>query len=203
MNEEVSLPIPQYPPFTLRSSLIDKDPVIWVHILEGYIDLFYYLMEGNFQYLNLKSKQLLYQFLKSYLHETYGEDNKIFSLGSINVDIQNNEKRLKQLVFQTIKLYSLLKFNLIGELIYYFIGIYVNKNNSTVRGLVDGTFKSKFNDNKKSGNISSIKSVQGYIEKSIMNGKFSQTDLQILSMLLGQSINSSKTTFSLSGNSKN
>lgn len=202
MSQEVSLPIPQYPPFTLRSSLIDKDPVIWVHILEGYISLFHYLMEGNFQFLNLKSKQLLYQFLKSYLKETYGEENKIFSLGSINVDIQNNEKQLKQLVFHTIKLYSLLKFNLIGESIWHFIGIYINKNNSTVRGLLDGTFKSKFNDNKKSGNISSIKSVQGYIEKSLMNGKFTQSDMQTLSALLGQSVNSGKTTFSLSGNQK-
>ncbi|EGV61774.1 hypothetical protein CANTEDRAFT_108045, partial [Yamadazyma tenuis ATCC 10573] len=196
MSQEINLPIPTYPPFTLRSSLIDKDPVIWVHLLEGYVKLFQFLADGNFQYLTIKSKQQLYQFLKSYLFETFDEENKIFSLGAINVDIQKNEAELKKMVFNAIRLYSLLKFNLIGESIWYFIGIYVNKNHTVVRGLVDGSFKSKLNDNKKSGNISSIGSVHSHLEKLILNGKFTEKDLTTLSVLLGQSI-STKTIVNL------
>lgn len=202
MSDSLTVPIPSYPPFTLRSSLIDKDPVIWVHLLEAYIKLFEYLMEDNFKYLSVKSKQQLYQFLKSYLSETFDEESKIFSLGAINPDIRNNEQELKEIIFQFIKTYSILKMNLIGESIWYFIGIYVNKNNSIVRGLVDGNFKSRLNDNKKSGKISSINSVQTYLQQKISKGKFTKKDLNVLSMLLGQSI-SSKTTVNLSDGNQN
>lgn len=198
MSEEVSIQIPSFPPFTLRSSLIDKDPVIWVHLLESYIKLFSYLINDNFQYLSIKSKQQLFQFLKNYLFEIYGEKSKIFSLGAINPDIRENERILKEVVFHFIKTYSILKLNLIGESIWYFIGIYIDGNQSTVRGLVDGSYKSKLNDNKKSGKISSISSVHTYLQKKIMNGNFTSDDLTILSQLLGQSINKS-TTVDLKG----
>lgn len=197
------IPIPAYPPFTLRSSLIDKDPVIWVHLLEAYITLFHHLVSSgeNFTHLTVKSKQQLYEFFKKYLHETYDEENKIFSLGAINTDITKNEAFLKQIVFYTIKLYSILKLNLVNELIWDFIGIYVSNNASTVRGLVDGSFKSKYNDNKKSGNISSIGSVQNHLQKKLLNGDFSGKDKTILLNLLGQCL-SSKTTINLSNSTK-
>lgn len=201
-QDNLSIPIPSYPPFTLRSSLIDKDPVIWVHLLEGYIRLFQYLIEDNFKFLTVKSKQQLYQFLKCYLFETFDEESKIFSLGAVNPDIRHNEQELKHLVFQFIKTYSIVKLNLIGESIWYFIGIFVNKNNSVVRGLVDGSFKSKLNDNKKSGKISSISSVQKYLQQKISKRDFTDKDLNILSMLLGQSI-SSKTKINLNDGHQN
>lgn len=135
--------------------------------------------------------------IKTYLYETYDEDSKIFSLGAINPDIKSNEARLKHLIFHFIKTYSILKVNLTGDSIWYFIGIYIQGNYSTVRGLVDGSFKSKLNDNKKSGNINCISSVQSHLHRIITEGKFNTKELNVLSLLLGQCITTKYTTVNL------
>ncbi|KAG7661451.1 uncharacterized protein J8A68_005029 [[Candida] subhashii] len=193
----IYIPIPHYPPFKLRSSLIDKDPVIWVHLLEAYIKLIEYLLDPNSAKLSVKSQQQLQLFLKVFLSETCEEETKIFSLGAINPDIKQNTTILRVYVFQLIKNYSFVKLNLTGEAIWHFVRIYGKTNINTVRGLVDGTYKSKFNDNKKSGNISTIGSVQKHLETLIINGKLSQDDLECLSTLLGQHTASVKTTVSI------
>ncbi|KGQ89315.1 hypothetical protein MEM_02192 [Candida albicans L26] len=199
-EDTIYIPIPHYPPFKLRSSLIDKDPVIWVHLLEAYIHLMTVLLDPETPKLNVKSQQQLQLFLKIFLFETCEEETKIFSLGAINPDIKKNTSILKAYVFQLIKKYSFVKLNLTGEAIWNFTKIYAPKNISTVRGLIDGTFKSEFNDNKKSGNISSISPVQKHLDLIVTNGKFTKTeDLVILSMLLGQ--NTTRTsTFSMGSN---
>lgn len=203
----IYIPIPHYPPFKLRSSLIDKDPVIWVHLLEAYINLFKFLIspESQVKRLNVKSQQQLQLFLKVFLFETSEETSKIFSLGAINPDITTNTTILRAYVFQLIKSYSFVKLSLTGESIWHFITIYAKNNASTVRGLVDGTFKSKYNDNKKSGNISSISSVHKYLEGLISNGQFKQADLTTLSYLLGQhtSAGAKTKTFNISGANSN
>lgn len=199
MAEENSryIPIPQFPPFKLRSSLIDKDPVIWVHLLEAYIRLFQFLVaSGNSNTLSVKSQQQLQIFLKVYLAETADESTRIFSLGNINPDIKKNTSILRSYVFQYIKTHSIVKAKLSGESVWNFIRIYVQGNSSMVRGLVDGSYQSVFNDNKKSGNISCIGLVQTYLESLITNNKFTAEDLTTLSYLLGQytkSINKSNT----------
>ncbi|RCK67277.1 CUE domain-containing protein 3 [Candida viswanathii] len=198
-NEAVYIPIPHYPPFKLRSSLIDKDPVIWVHLLEGYIRLMQFLLDVNSPKLTVKSQQQLQLFLKNFLLETSEEESKIFSLGAINPEIKTNTLTLKVYVFQVIKNYSFVKLSLTGEAIWKFARIYTEKNINVVRGLIDGSFKSKFNDNKKSGNISSISSVQKYLDTLIKNGSFTHEDLTCLSLLLGQ--NTTKTsTFAMGSN---
>ena len=198
--QELRIPIPEYPSFKLRSSLIDKDPVIWVHLLEGYIRLFQVLCQPKDLKLAIKSQQELYQFLRVYLRETNNESSQIFSLGSINPDIKANTATLRVLVFHFIKLSSFVKCNLLGQSAWEFISIYVGKNCSTVRQLVDGSFKSKLNDNKKSGTISSIGIVQNYLQQAITNGNFTSKDLLTLSLLLGQQIGLQKQTkFSISG----
>ena len=77
-DDTVYIPIPHYPPFKLRSSLIDKDPVIWVHLLEGYIKLMQFLLDVNSPKLTIKSQQQLQLFLKNFLVETSEEESKIF-----------------------------------------------------------------------------------------------------------------------------
>lgn len=198
-DDTVYIPIPHYPPFKLRSSLIDKDPVIWVHLLEGYIKLMQFLLDVNSPKLTIKSQQQLQLFLKNFLVETSEEESKIFSLGAINPEIKTNTLILKIYVFQLIKNYSFVKLNLTGEIIWKFARIYAEKNINIVKGLIDGSFKSKFNDNKKSGNISSISSVQKYLDTLIKNGNFTHEDLTSLSLLLGQ--NTTKTsTFAMGSN---
>ncbi|CAH2350448.1 RQC trigger complex subunit Cue3p [[Candida] railenensis] len=206
MEEEINIPInisiPHYPPFKLRSSLIDKDPVIWVHLLEAYIRLFKFLLskdEDATKILSIKSQQQLQLFLKVFLYETAHEATQIFSLGAINPDIKENTYQLKVFVFQFLRNYSLVKLQLTGEAIWHFISIYVFSNPIFVRGLVDGSYKSKFNDNKKSGSISCISLLQKYLQDSILNGNFTNADLSTLSFLLGQHGSGTSKTFSLSG----
>lgn len=202
MEEEIHIPIPHYPPFKLRSSLIDKDPVIWVHLLEAYIRLFKFLLskeENATKILTIKSQQQLQLFLKVYLYETSQEASQVFSLGAINPEIKENTYKLKVYVFQFLRNFSLVKLQLTGEAIWNFISVYVYSNPIFVRGLVDGSYKSKFNDNKKSGSISCVKLVQSHLQEVILKGKFSNVDLSTLSFLLGQHGGGTSQTFSLSG----
>lgn len=199
-ENSLNIPIPHYPPFKLRSSLIDKDPVIWVHLLEAYIQLIRWLLSPEAVKLSVASQQQLQLFLKVFLLETSEEATKIFSLGAINSDIKKNTATLRTYVFLLIKNYSVVKLNLSGDALWHFVIIYVKNNATTVRGLLDGTFTSKLNDNKKSGSISSIGLIHKHLDNLINSGKFSETDLESLSLLLGQQT-SAATTFSISGTS--
>ncbi|GMF98921.1 unnamed protein product [[Candida] boidinii] len=197
---ELEIPIVAYPPFKLRSSLIDKDPVIWVHLLESYLVLFQKLLlltdkKSNYK-LSLKSQQQLTYFMKVYLYETSEESTKIFSLGAINPDITKNQKLLKIIVFQFIKSYNLINLKLTGESIWNFAKTYVRLayentqvnqsliNISVVRNLIKGTVKSKLTS--KSDDISLIKFLQDYLEIVITSKKFTKIDLETLTLLLGQ-----------------
>lgn len=198
-EEEIYIPIPHYPPFQLRSSLIDQDPVIWAHLLEAYIQLFQYLLDEHSQKLTVKSQQQLALFLKVYLQETAEESTKIFSLGQINPEIKANTAALRAYVFSYIKNSSIAKVSLTGESVWNFITVYVEKNATLVRSLVDGSFKLKLNDNKKSGSISSAPFVQKHLEQKIINGKLLHADLTTLSLLLGQQTQNRTTKISING----
>lgn len=185
MDDAVYIPIPHYPPFQLRSSLIDKDPVIWAHLLEGYIQLCKALLSQEVK-LDVKSQQQLQLFLKVYLLEVSEEATKIFSLGAINPDIRRNSATLRILVLQLIRSYSVVKLGLGGESLWNFVMIFVEKNATLVRGLIDGTFKSPMNDNKKSGKILLVSGIRKHLEAHITLGKFSKDHLKVLALLLGQ-----------------
>ncbi|QEO24301.1 hypothetical_protein [Candidozyma auris] len=202
MDNQLAVPIPQYPPFKLRSSLIDKDPVIWVHLLEGYIQLFQLLLSDEVA-LTVKSQQQLQQFLKSFLQETAEETTKIFSLGAINPDIKKNTATLRAYVLAVVRAHSIVKLGITGHSLWHFVVVYVEKNASLVRSLIDGTFKSPLNDNRKSSNISSVPALQASIETQITEGSFDASAQQVLFLLLGHHAAPSKAqTFSLSGQAK-
>lgn len=187
MSEEIYIPIPHYPPFKLRSLLIDKDPVIWVHLLEGYIDLCKLLLSGEIT-LNVKSVQQLQLFVKVFLLETAEESTRIFSLGAINPDIKANTATLRAYIFQLIKSYSVVKLGLTGESLWNLVLVYIENNASTVRGLIDGSFKSVLNDNKKSGKISLIPVLRKHLEGLMSSGKLPEHHVQYFGMLVGQHI---------------
>lgn len=187
MEGAVYIPIPHYPPFALRSSLIDKDPVIWAHLLDGYIKLCGVLLTGEVR-LDAKSQQQFQLFLKVFLTETSEEKTKIFSLGAINPDIKSNTALLRTYVFQVICDYSVVRLGLNGECLWNFVMIYVEKNASLVRGILAGTHKSKFNDNKKSGKISLVPVLRKHLISMITLGKMQQVHLETLALLIGQHI---------------
>lgn len=191
MSDEIYVPIPHYPPFKLRSSLIDKDPVIWVHLLEGYIDLCKVILSGEVT-LNVKSIQQLQLLIKVFLSETAEESTRIFSLGAINPEIKKNTAMLRAYIFQVIRAYSVVKLGLTGESLWNFVLIYVENNATTVRGLIDGSLKSPMNDNKKSGKISLISVLRKHLEGLIGLGKMPDDHIKYFAMLVGQHIAASR-----------
>lgn len=201
MEEAVYIPIPHYPPFKLRSSLIDQDPVIWVHLLEAYIRLCQLLVTGETK-LTVKSQQQFQLFLKVFLAETSEESTRIFSLGAINPDIRKHTATLRAYVLHLVKQYSVVKLNLSGESLWNFVLIYAEKNTTIVRRLLDGSFKSPLNDNKKLGKISLVPVLRKYILAQVSGGKFARDHLKYVAMLLGTQNTASRAqiqSFLLSG----
>lgn len=190
--EQTYIPIPHYPPFKLRSSLTDKDPVIWVHLLEAYIGLCQVLLTGDVK-LDVKSQQQFQLFLKVYLSETAEESSRIFSLGAINPEITANTALLRQYIFQVICDYGAVKLALTGDSLWNFVTVYVKSNASMVRGILTGAHMSKFNDNKKSGKISLVPVLRKHILAEINLGKMKLAHLETFCMLVGQQTTTAST----------
>lgn len=155
-----------------------------MHLLEGYIQLFQLLLSDEVA-LTVKSQQQLQQFLKSFLQETAEETTKIFSLGAINPDIKKNTATLRAYVLAVVRAHSIVKLGITGHSLWHFVVVYVEKNASLVRSLIDGTFKSPLNDNRKSSNISLVPALQASIETQITEGSFDASAQQVLFLLLG------------------
>ncbi|KAK6202695.1 uncharacterized protein RJT21DRAFT_118773 [Scheffersomyces amazonensis] len=188
----VYIPIPHYPPFKLRSSLIDKDPVIWVHLLEAYIKLIKYLLQNDIKVLTYKSFQQLVKFLKVYLHETSIESSRIFSLGAINPDIKANTAVLRIYIFQFLKKYGLLRFiednDDDGPMIWNFVSVYVPNNATIVRSLLNFD--------------SVIAKLQNFLNYKILNNEFTTIDLDNFTILLDPQL-SKITKFNMDNSSVN
>jgi len=177
-NQYVELPVVQFPPFKLRSSMVDKDPVIWVHEIEVYITYVQTLLQLKRQ-LSTRSEQQLCLFVKSYLHEIAEEQGQILSLGLINVQITQNLDILRSWMLELIKQLGVLNLKLNGSALWDLAKIYAAKNTSTVRGIIDGTLKPR---DKKTINSTAL--VHKHIEFVITNGKFEKHDIQTLAQLL-------------------
>lgn len=174
----VELPIVNFPPFKLRSSMVDKDPVIWVHLIEVYIQYIQTLLQLKVQ-LSSKSEQQLCLFIKSYLHEIAEEQGQILSLGLINVQITQNLDILRSWILELIKQFGVLNLKLNGGALWDLAKIYAFKNTTTVRGIIDGSFKPQ---DKKT--INSVSLVHKHVEHVISNGKFVKHDIKTLAVLL-------------------
>lgn len=203
MTDPLNIPIPQYPPFKLRSSLIENDPVIWAHILETYLKLFRFLVAdaSHPRALSVRSQQQLLLFIKGFLNETAQEKTRVLAIGAVNPDIRTNTAALRAYVFHYIKLMSLVKVGLSGEAVWDFIAVYVAGNTATVRSLVDGSFNSRYND-KKSGGISSIGPLQKHLQKLITLQNLTSEHLTTLSLLIGQYMGGATKTFTITGQAK-
>lgn len=213
-QQVLSISIPVFPPFKLRSSLIDKDPVIWEYLLADYITLFKKLLaliphstnskRGNGSdvsapfTLSINTVNQLHAFLQSFLHESSLESTQVFSLGAINPNIRENQHILKLAVFSYIKAMNLVNLKLTGASIWDFCKVYVTmadkyssqKINQTlvtipvIRKLIQGTVKSLYTS--KSDDVSLLKSLHVYMGKLIASGKWKQDDSEVLYLLLGQ-----------------
>lgn len=177
-DHHVELPVVQFPPFKLRSSMVDKDPVIWVHEIEVYITYIQTLLQLK-RPLSERSEQQLCLFVKSYLHEIAEEQGQILSLGLINVQITENLEILRSWVFELVNQFGVLSLKLNGGALWEFAKIYAAKNATVVRGIIDGSFKPK---DKKTINSTAL--IHKHVKHVISNGKFEKHDIQTLAVLL-------------------
>lgn len=177
-SDALELPITAFPPFKLRSSMVDKDPVIWVHLIGVYIKYIQTVLTTHVQ-LSEKSQQQLCLFVKTYLREIADEEGQILSLGLINVQITENLAILRAWMLELVKQLGVLRLKLNGEAVWDFAKVFAAKNATFTRGLIDGTQRPL---DKRT--ISSIQQVQRHIESLISNGRFTKLDLQMLAYLL-------------------
>lgn len=197
-DARIDLPITAFPPFKLRSSMVDKDPVIWVHLIEVYIRYVQTLVNHSIQ-LSEKSEQQLLTFVQTYLYEIAEEQGQILSLGLINVQILENLEILRSWVLELIKKYGILNLKLNGGSLWNLAKIYGLKNSTIVKGILDGTWKPTMDKR----SISSILQVQKFLEQRIANAKFDTYDLTILAALLKNKPTSNGGSISKNGKAKN
>ena len=217
-QEQLTIPIPVFPPFKLRSSLIDKDPVIWEYLLADYIELFKKLLAlvpftqaekkkklpAPFV-LTVKTTTQLQTFIQTFLHESSIEATQVFSLGAINPTIRENQHILKLAVFSYIKAVNLVNLKITGSTLWDFCKVYVSMADKyasqginqalvtipNIKRLIDGSIKSSYTS--KSDDVSLIRSMQDHLGKVIAGGKWKQEEFDILYLLLGQRTKKSST----------
>lgn len=181
-SSDISLPIVNFPPFKLRAQLIEKDPVVWLHLLETYVKYFEYLMQGtNVELLDDSTLDHLRLFLRTYLHEIADEEGKLLSLG-INHDVSEQLQLLKGWIFLLIKKCGLLHFQIFGDSLWNLIKIYVKRNPDSIRGLIDGSLKPLINTQRVQ--LDKTYQVQQHLKQLIESGKFKRLDLKCVEDLL-------------------
>ncbi|KOG99411.1 Cue3p [Saccharomyces eubayanus] len=181
-NAEISLPIVNFPPFRLRAQLIEKDPVVWLHLLETYVTYLEYLMQGtNIELLNDSTLDHFRLFLRSYLHEIADEEGKLLSLG-INHDVSEQLHLLKGWIFSLVKKCGLLHLQIFGDSLWDMVKIYVKRNPDSIRGLIDGSLKPQINTQRVQ--LDKTYQLQQHLKQLIESGKFKKLDLKCVEDLL-------------------
>ncbi|SCU81254.1 LAFA_0C03620g1_1 [Lachancea sp. 'fantastica'] len=184
-GDKISLPIVKFPPFKLRAAMVEKDPVIWLHLIETYNQYFSYLMSnGRLEQLSDSTYENLCLFVRHYLRELSEEEGKLLSLG-MNKDVEEQLQILRRWVFSLVKVCGLLHLQLSGDALWDFVKLYVRKNPKTVRSLVQGTLKPEINTQK--ALLNRTYQVHQHLKQLVDTSKFSRVDLKALEGLLSDS----------------
>lgn len=179
---EIDLPIVKFPPIALRALLIEKDPVVWAHILETYVTYFEYLMQGDhLERLSASTLELLCIFLRGYLSEMADDKGRILSLGE-NHDVSDELVLLRIWVFAMVKKCGLMHLQIFGESLWNMVKCYVDENPESIRGLIDGSLKPQINTQK--AQINRVHQIQQHLKNLIESGKFTRIDLKAFEELL-------------------
>ncbi|GMM37824.1 Cue3 protein [Saccharomycopsis crataegensis] len=178
--DKLEIPIVMYPPLKLRSSLYDKDPVIWVHLLETYIQLFHLLLsfdndETLSVHIEANTITQMKALIQKYLYESSLEQGQVLTLGSVNPQINEHNKTLRSLVFKLIEKYGLLYFGISGETLWHFIRVYIKGNSLAVRDLIIPNGKA----------VSLIPSLVSALEDLLANDKFHKDQIHYYGLMLG------------------
>lgn len=181
--EKLSLPIVTYPPFSLRAQLIEKDPVVWLHLLDTYIRYFEFLnSDNNLSKLDESTLDHLCMFMRSYINEMANEEGKLLSLG-MNHDVQDDLRVLRVWILTTLKTCGLFYLQIFGETLWNFIILYIQKNPVSVRSLIDGSHKPRIT-NVQRIQVNRISQIQQHIKSLVEQNKFTRTDLKAFQFLI-------------------
>lgn len=191
-KEPLNLPIVKFPPFKLRAQLIEKDPVVWLHLLETYVKYCQWLMAGDnsmghgshismIDQLDENVLDHLRIFIRSYLHEMALEEGKLVSLG-YNQDVKEQLQLLRGWIFHIIKSCGLIYLQIFGDTLWDLIKLYVVANPNSVQKLILGTLTPTVNVQR--AQINRIPQLQQSLKYLIESNKFDRTDLKTLQALL-------------------
>lgn len=185
-KENISLPIVKFPPFALRAAMVEKDPVIWLHLLEVYVEYFKYLLkDDNLDFLDDSSVDHLCIFIRSFLHELSDEEGKLLSLG-VNADVLKQLEILRAYVLHLIKSCGLLYLQISTDNIWDIVRIYVKDHADSVRSLISGSLKPTINTQK--AQINRTYQLQQHIRYLIEANNFDRVDLKALEYLIEPNI---------------
>lgn len=191
-KEPVNLPIVKFPPYTLRAQLIEKDPVVWLHILKTYVNYCKWLMAGDnslghgsnismIDQLDDTTLDHLRIFLRSYLHEMALEAGKLVSLG-YNQDVKEQLQLLRRWIFYIIKSCGLIYLQIFGDTLWDLVKLYVIDNPKSVQDLILGELIPTVNVQR--AQINRIPQLQQSLKLLIESNKFDRTDLKTFQSLL-------------------
>ncbi|KAL6942266.1 hypothetical protein ACO0QE_003435 [Hanseniaspora vineae] len=170
----VSLPIVTFPPFKLRAALVEKDPVVWVHLLEAYNMFMAHLIQHReLMRLNEKTWEQLCIFVRSFLSETSSEMGQLLSLGS-NVDVTRNLEHLKRWVLKLVEIGGgAHKLQMNASTLWDFVRVYVETDANTVRKIIS-----------EGGKIDCTYMLHNHLEFLVGSGKFDRYDLKTFESLI-------------------
>lgn len=181
-RDKISLPIVKFPPFNLRAAMVEKDPVIWLHLLEVYVKYLNYITyRDNLDYLDDQTIDYLRVFIRSYLHEMSDEEGKLLSLGA-NHDVLAQLKLLRAYVFNLIKHCGLLYLQISTKEAWDMVRVFVKGNLISVQKLLNGTLRPTINTQK--AQLNRTIQIQQNILHLIESNQFTRVDLKALETLL-------------------
>ncbi|CCD26712.1 Cue3p NDAI_0I01430 [Naumovozyma dairenensis CBS 421] len=181
---EISLPIVKFPPLSLTALLVEKDPVVWAHLLETYVEYFEFLMtNNNLEQLDASTFDHLCIFIRSYIHEMALNVGNLASLG-MNHDVTEQSFKLRCWIFQMIKDCGLLHLQIYGETLWDLVKLFVEENPVSVRSLIDSSLKPKINTQK--AQLNRIHQLQQQLKHIIESGNFTRVDLKAFQALLSK-----------------
>ena len=183
----VNLPIVTFPPFKLRAALVEKDPVVWVHLLEAYNMFMAHLIQHReLMRLNEKTWEQLCIFIRSFLSETSSEMGQLLSLGS-NVDVTRNLEHLKRWVLKLIEVGGgAHKLQMNAGTLWDFVRVYVETDANAVRKVIA-----------EGGKIDCTYMLHNHLEFLVGSGKFDRYDLKTFENLIDRKSTTRSTTQSV------
>lgn len=194
-TELLNLPVVKFPPFKLRALLIEKDPVVWLHLIETYVQYCQFLMDPQhmmIEHIDDATLDHIRIFVRSYLQQMSLDVGQILSLG-INNDVDSKLIELKRWLLYMITECGLMHLQIFGECLWDMIRIFSPDNTKILQKLLLGEIIPTINVPKTQ--INKIPQLQKYLKQRIESNKFNRIDLKTLQTLLKTNNSNAKSKF--------